>query len=90
MRLREGGSGRVDATGAGAPTEVPGDSEEELAACLADALVILGDMSILLVVVRLEHRPSPRHYDREESCEKMRRIDGEVKQWMRVMSSKVE
>jgi hypothetical protein len=44
LRFREGGGGRVDAAAAGALVEVP-DCSEELAACLADARVILGDMS---------------------------------------------
>jgi hypothetical protein len=46
LRFRDAGGGRVDeAAAAGTPAEAPDDSEE-LAACLADARVILRDMSI--------------------------------------------
>jgi len=51
LRFRDAGGGREDggAEAAGTPAEVPEDSEEE-AACLADARVILEDMSICLTM----------------------------------------
>jgi len=50
LRFLDAGGGRVDeAAAAGTPAEAPDDSEE-LAACLADARVILGDMSICFLM----------------------------------------
>jgi hypothetical protein len=50
FRFREDGEGRVDeaATGPAAVADEPDGDSEELAACLADARVILEDMSIWL------------------------------------------
>lgn len=45
LRFLEGAGGRVDEAVVVVPTEAPDDSEE-LAACLADALVILPDMMV--------------------------------------------
>jgi hypothetical protein len=45
LRFLEGAGARVDEAVAVGPTEAPDDSEE-LAACLADALVILPDMMV--------------------------------------------
>lgn len=52
LRFRDAGCGREDgaADAAGTPAEAPEDSDEE-AACLADARVILEDMSICLTIM---------------------------------------
>lgn len=57
LRFRDAGGGRVDkaaAAAAGTSTEAPEDSEE-LAACLADARVILEDMSICFLMMPSAH-----------------------------------
>ena len=51
LRFLEGAWGRVDEGVAVVPTEAPDDSEE-LAACLADALVILPDMMVSILLRR--------------------------------------
>ena len=50
MRFLDGTGGRVDEAVAVVPAEAPDDDSEELAACLADALVIL---PLMMVSMRL-------------------------------------
>jgi hypothetical protein len=56
LRFLEGAGARVDEAVAVVPTEAPDDSEE-LAACLADALVILPD---IMVSIWLKRAPQGR------------------------------
>ena len=55
LRFLEGAGARVDEVVAVVPTEAPDDSEE-LAACLADALVILPDMMVSIWLKRAPQR----------------------------------
>lgn len=75
LRFRDAGGGRVDeaAAVAGIPAEAPEDSEE-LAACLADARVILEDMSICFLMEGLQHTPSPL-CNKLDGCKRLRQVE---------------